>query len=69
MSEDPAAYRRRADAERALAAASPLDNVRERSIRSAEAWEAMAVRFEKVARSRQERETRAPMEIVAVVGG
>jgi hypothetical protein len=44
-----------------LAADSPLDNVRQRHLRSQAAWEAMAVRAERVAtqRARNEAEKEA----------
>jgi hypothetical protein len=54
-------FRARADEAGALAADSPLDNVRQRHLRSQAAWEAMAVRAERVAtqRARNEAEKEA----------
>ncbi len=56
MADDPILLRARADAETALAAASSLDNVRDRALRSAKAWHDMADRAEGVARQREQRE-------------
>ena len=44
MSSQAELFRARADDARAEAQAATLDNVRDRAIRSAEAWEAMAAR-------------------------
>lgn len=44
MSSQYEFYRARAEEARAEAAATALDNVRERCLRAAEAWEAMAAR-------------------------
>lgn len=56
-------FRARADEAGAAAAQSDLDNVRERHLRSQAAWEAMAVRAERVATQRAlneaEKEARA----------
>ena len=56
MSDTPELYRNRAAAERANAAASSLDNVRERCERAARAWEEMAARLERTSALRIERE-------------
>ncbi|OAN66909.1 hypothetical protein [Sphingomonas sp. TDK1] len=56
-------FRARADEAGTAAARSDLDNVRERHLRSQAAWEAMAVRAERVATQRAlneaEKEARA----------
>lgn len=48
MNDDPILYRKRADAERAIAASATLPNVRIRALQSAERWEEMALRAERV---------------------
>lgn len=48
MSDDAKSYRKRADAERAAAGIATLPNVRIRALRSAERWEEMAQRAERV---------------------
>ena len=48
MSDDAKSYRKRADAERAAAEIAALPNVRIRALRSAERWEEMAQRAERV---------------------
>ena len=48
MSDDPKLYRERANAERAEAEISTLPNVRTMALRSAERWEEMAQRAERV---------------------
>jgi hypothetical protein len=53
---DPRFYRAQADQARAEADAAALDNVRDRLLRSAVAFEAMAERYERVATSRAARE-------------
>ncbi len=52
MSDDAATFRGRADQARADAAASNLQNVRDRCERSALTWEAMADRAERIAHER-----------------
>jgi hypothetical protein len=59
MSDTPELYRNRAAMERANAAASGLDNVRERCERAARAWEEMAERLERTSKLRMERENAA----------
>lgn len=56
---DPRFYRAQADQARADADAAQLDNVRDRHLRSAGAFEAMAERYERVATSRAAREAAA----------
>lgn len=58
MSNDPLFCRKQADTERANAATSTLDNVRERCERAAKSWEVMAARAERTQKLRVERETR-----------
>ncbi|MHA6719152.1 hypothetical protein ACX40Y_06825 [Sphingomonas sp. RS6] len=53
---DSELFRARADEAGALAAGSDLDNVRDRHLRSQAAWEAMAVRAERVATERARNE-------------
>ena len=48
MSDDAKVFRERAEAERSEASASVLPNVRDRALRSAERWEEMARRAERV---------------------
>lgn len=48
MADDVKLYRERASAERSDAAAATLANVRDRAFRSAERWDEMAVRAERV---------------------
>ncbi|GHH24896.1 hypothetical protein GCM10008023_37410 [Sphingomonas glacialis] len=48
MNDDPIQYRKRADAERATAETATLPNLRIRALRSAERWEEMAMRAERV---------------------
>lgn len=52
MADEAATFRDRAIQARADAAATPLQNVRERCERSAASWEAMAVRAERIAHDR-----------------
>ena len=59
MSDTPELYRTRAATERANAAASSLDNVRDRCERAALAWEEMAARLERTSALRSERENAA----------
>ena len=56
MADTPELYRNRAAIERANAAASSLDNVRDRCERAARAWEEMAARLERTSAMRIERE-------------
>ncbi|WP_375397406.1 hypothetical protein [uncultured Sphingomonas sp.] len=56
MADTPAFYRTRAAEAQADADAATLDNVRQRALRAAAAWGAMAERSEKVAVQRAERE-------------
>jgi len=56
MTTEAQTFRARADAEREQAAQSDLANVRERHLRSQAAWEAMAVRSERVATQRARNE-------------
>jgi hypothetical protein len=56
MADSPELYRNRAAIERANAAASSLDNVRDRCERAARAWEEMAARLERTSALRVERE-------------
>ena len=56
---DPRFYRAQAEQARADADAAALDNVRDRHLRSAGAFEAMAERYERVATSRAAREANA----------
>lgn len=58
-------YRTQADAAEAAAAAATLDNVRDRCLRAAAAWNDMAARSELTDRLRAER-TPAPAEAAAV---
>ncbi len=51
-------YREQADKMRCDAQATTLDNVRERCLRSAEAWDEMASRVERTDRMRAEQEAR-----------
>ncbi len=48
MNDDPNQYRKRADAERANAEAATLPNLRIRALQSAERWDEMAIRAERV---------------------
>ena len=50
---------------RADAASATLDNVRERSLRAAHAWEVMADRAERTARMRERREAEKAAGIMA----
>ena len=59
MSDDASHFRARAAAERANAGASALDNVKDRSVRAARAWDAMAERADRVSAQRREREIEA----------
>ena len=59
MADTPELYRNRAAMERANAAASSLDNVRDRCERAARAWEEMASRLERTSALRSEREDAA----------
>ena len=56
MTTEAETFRARADAEGVHAAMSNLDNVRDRHLRSQEAWEAMATRSERVATQRARNE-------------
>ncbi len=56
MADDASTYRARAVTERANAAASSLENVRDRCKRAAAAWDQMADRAERVTTQRHERE-------------
>ncbi|UIJ44611.1 hypothetical protein LZK98_16330 [Sphingomonas cannabina] len=56
MAYDAAYYRGQAARARAEADAATLANVRDRAMRSVAAFEAMAAKVERVARSRAERE-------------
>ena len=66
MPDEATMYRTRAATERQSALATPLDNVRDRCIRAAKAWEAMADRAERVDTQRRQREaaTTARAEVV-----
>lgn len=59
MADTSEFYRNRAAVERANAATSSLDNVRDRCERAALAWEKMADRIEHTSAMRAEREGRA----------
>lgn len=48
MSDDSKLFRERAEAERLEASTSTLPNVRDRALRSAERWEDMASRADRV---------------------
>lgn len=52
----PEFYRERADEAMALASAATLDNVRDRNLRSAKAWDDMARRAESVVMTREKNE-------------
>jgi len=56
MVDNPGHYRTRAETERANAATATLDNVRDRCIRSALAWEELAERYEKMRLEQAKRE-------------
>jgi hypothetical protein len=58
MSATQQFYEDRAAAARADAARAPLDNVRQRFLRAAEAWEVMASRLARTETMRAETETR-----------
>lgn len=58
MSTNYEHYRARADEARAEAAAAGLDNVRDRCLRAAEAWETMASRAARSERLRAEAEAK-----------
>ena len=60
-------YRDRADEARRAAEAADLDNVRERNLRAANAWEVMADRAARTDRQRAEAEARKKAEALAVV--
>lgn len=64
MSDDPKLYRARADAERAEAEIATLPNVRTRALRSAERWDEMAQRAERVQNLAAERYTHSGTERV-----
>ena len=57
MNDDPKLYRARAAAERANAEKSTLPNVHTQALRSAERWDEMAQRAERVQRLAAERHT------------
>jgi hypothetical protein len=57
-------YRTRAAEAHAEAAAAPLANVRERNLRAAAAWEAMADRAHRTDRQRAEQEARKAAALV-----
>ncbi|MCW3836162.1 hypothetical protein ACFQ1E_08925 [Sphingomonas canadensis] len=71
MADVPSFYHARAAEERQRASEATLENVRERCLRSEAAWLAMAVRAERTATARKERE-RAPagveQPVLAVAG-
>lgn len=56
MTDEARIYRERAAGQRANAATASLDNVRDRCVRAAIAWETMADRAERVGVKRRERE-------------
>jgi hypothetical protein len=58
MSTQHQFYQERADEARRDAAAASLDNVRERCLRAASAWDQMASRARRTERNRAETETR-----------
>ena len=58
-------YRERADEARRDAESASLHNVRERCLRAATAWEAMASRAQRTARNRAETEARKAAEATA----
>ena len=60
-------YRDRADEARRAAEAADLDNVRERNLRAANAWEVMADRAARTDRQRAEAEARKKAEALAAV--
>ncbi len=64
MADTPELYRNRAAVERANAAASSLDNVRDRCERAARAWEEMASRLERTSALRTEREGAAAAAVL-----
>jgi hypothetical protein len=59
MTDEAGIYRERAAWQRADAETASLDNVRDRCVRAAIAWEAMADRAERVGVKRREREAAA----------
>lgn len=60
------AYRQRADEARLEAEASTLENVRERCLRAASAWDAMATREEGMAAAREEVARKKELELTAM---
>ena len=58
-------YRDRADEARRAADAAELDNVRERNLRAAEAWQAMADRAARTDRQRAESEAKKAEALAA----
>lgn len=62
-------YRDRADQARTDAEAASLDNVRDRHLRAAAAWDAMAARRARTNRMRVETDARKAAEALAVVEG
>lgn len=62
MIDDPKLYRARADAERAEAEIATLPNIRIRALRSAERWDEMAQRAERVQSLAAERYTHSGTE-------
>lgn len=62
----PEFYRERADEAMALADAATLDNVRDRNLRSAKAWDDMARRAESVVMTREKNE--AAKQDIADIG-
>ena len=67
MSTNEQFYRTRAAEARADAEAARLDNVRDRCLRSAEAWESMADRASRTERLRLETEARKAAEAMPVL--
>ena len=67
MSTNEQFYRTRAAEARADADAAVLSNVRERCVRSAEAWESMADRARRTERLRVETEARKAAEAMPVL--
>ena len=65
MADDPILFRARAAVETATAETAELDNVRDRALRSAKAWTAMAVRAEGVERMRDRREAGSAARVAA----
>jgi hypothetical protein len=65
MANDERHYRDQADRARAIADAANLDNVRDRELRSAAAFDAMADSLKRVARLRAEREATSGSNAIA----